>query len=356
MVIDYNSAESMVNGGSVLGGGGGGSKELGLRIARLAVELGTIKLIDIDDLPSDAVLITASAVGAPAAGDAYIEPSYQLKAFELLEDIYQKKIDGIIVNEMGGLSIANGWILSAATGIPIVDAPCNGRAHPTGVMGSMGLNRVNNYESIQVAVGGSHEKNNYIELLSKGSIDKCSSMVRYASVMAGGMVFVLRNPVKADYARENCAVGAMKQALRVGRQYARDKEVVMRINNVCTVLGGKAIDKATVCRKSLKTEGGFDSGYVELKSETKKYQLYFWNEYMLLESENERIATFPDLIVTFDSKDGEVINSADIVDGQEVYIVYIPQENLLLGSGVKDRELLKPIEEVTGKEVLKYLD
>lgn len=100
MIINRSIAESMVNGGSILGGGGGGSKTLGLKIAGIAVELGTTKIVDIDELPQDAILVTASAVGAPAAKGAYVEPCYQLKAFELLKNFCHKGIDGIIVNEI----------------------------------------------------------------------------------------------------------------------------------------------------------------------------------------------------------------------------------------------------------------
>ncbi|MDI6600663.1 MAG: DUF917 family protein [Thermoanaerobacteraceae bacterium] len=355
MKINHDMAEFLVEGGNILGGGGGGLKELGKKMAYIAVDLGTVNVIGIDELNNDDILVTASSVGAPAADGAYIEPSYQLKALELFKEINGKDIDGIIVNEMGALSIVNGWVISAATGIPIVDAPCNGRAHPTGVMGSIGLNRVVGYESIQTAVGGNPDNNNYIEVAIKGNLDRCSSMIRYASVMAGGMIFVLRNPVTVSYAKNNCAIGTMRQALQIGEIYIKN-DGIKKIESVCEELNGKIVDRAKVVKKVLNTEGGFDSGYVELDSDSGRYKLYFWNEYMFLNKGNERIATFPDLIFTVDAIKWEVISSAEIKEGNEIYIAVIPKDSILLGSGVKDKELLKPIEDVTGEEVLKYLD
>lgn len=354
MKINHDMAEFLVEGGNILGGGGGGLKDLGKKMAHVAVELGTINLIDIDELNGEDILVTASSVGAPAAKGAYIVPSYQLKALDLFKKINGEKIDGIIVNEMGALSTVNGWIISAATGIPMVDAPCNGRAHPTGLMGSIGLNKVDGYESIQTAVGGSHERDNYIEVAVKGSLDRCSSMVRYASVVADGMVFVLRNPVSVRYAKNNCAVGAMKQALKLGEMYTNN-EGINKIKSVCKELNGKIIDRAKVVNKVLKTEGGFDTGYIELDADSGLYKLYYWNEYMLLNKGKERVATFPDLIFTVDADNWEVVSSAEIREGDEVYIAVTSSDNISLGSGVKDTELLEPIEDITGEEVLKYI-
>ena len=36
---------------------------------------------------------------------------------------------GIITNEMGRKAVPNGWVLAAVT-VCLIDAPCNGRAHP----------------------------------------------------------------------------------------------------------------------------------------------------------------------------------------------------------------------------------
>lgn len=43
----------------------------------------------------------------------------------------------------------NGRFQSAVTGIPVVNSACDGRAHPTGVMGSMDLESDPEYHSIQ---------------------------------------------------------------------------------------------------------------------------------------------------------------------------------------------------------------
>ena len=81
-------------------------------------------------------------------------------------------------------------------GIPLIDAPCNGRAHPTGVMGSLNLHRDPNYITTMTCVGGRKELGRHVECTVTGSIDHCSKLVRAAAVEAGGLVAVIRNPVK----------------------------------------------------------------------------------------------------------------------------------------------------------------
>jgi DUF917 family protein len=82
----------------------------------------------------------------------------------------EKKLAGIIPNENGAGFGVNGWIQAAALNLPMVDAPANGRAHPTGLMGAMGLHRQINYHSIQSAVGGNPDLDLYLEMTCQGIV------------------------------------------------------------------------------------------------------------------------------------------------------------------------------------------
>ncbi|MBB6283608.1 DUF917 family protein [Geobacillus subterraneus] len=87
----------------------------------------------------------------------------------------------------------------------------------------------------------------------------------------------------------------------------------------------------------LETTGGFD---VVGKVMVDSYELTFWNEYMTLELNGERLSTFPDLIMTLDAETGRPIVSATISKGQKVAIITVPKENLILGSPMRNRKLL----------------
>lgn len=346
--------DAAVLGGCVLGGGGGGSMDEGRKMALLAVNLSSPELIDIEDIDENSILINVAAVGAPSARDAYAEPVHYLRAVELVNKVSDIKVGGIITNEAGGLATVNGWLQAAMLGIPVVDAPCNGRAHPTGIMGAMGLHKNKDYKSIQAAVGGSREKATFTEVVAMGSVERASAIVRAAAVQAGGLVSVARNPVSCRYARDNAAVGAVKQAISLGREMikAREKGSKAVIYAACDYLKGELIVAGTVEKVYLESTGGFDVGKVVME---KDYEITFWNEYMTLEKSGERLATFPDLIMTLDADTGIPVTSAEIRERQKIAILKVEKEKIKLGAGLHDPELFYACEKAVGKKIIDYV-
>lgn len=342
--------DAAVLGGCVLGGGGGGSMEEGRRIANIAVSLSSIELIDIEDMSNDSILVNVSAVGAPSAKNAYAEPIHYIKAVELMKKVSQVEPDGIITNEMGGLATVNGWLQAALLQIPVVDAPCNGRAHPTGVMGAIGLHKKTDYKSIQVAVGGRKENLSYVEVVSMGTIKKASALTRQAAVQAGGLVTVVRNPVTCRYVKENAALGAVKQAIKLGKKMIEGKKSGPSkvIENICSFLKADLISTGTIKNIDLNMEGGFDVGKFNIG---KDIEVTFWNEYMTLEQDGKRVATFPDLIMTIDADTGVPVTSAEIKEGKKVALIKVDKKDLKLGAGMKDQELLSECGKIIGKKI-----
>lgn len=352
MKLTKDLVEAAVVGGSVLGGGGGGSMAEGLPMAMQAVEISELELVDGEDLPDDGVLINVSAVGAPSAKTMFATPQDYADAVKNLCHFSNMEAAGIITNEMGGLATVNGWLQAALLGLPVVDMPSNGRAHPTGVMGAMGLHAEEGYTSVQAAIGGNPAFGRRVELVVRGTIDNASSQVRTASVLAGGFVAVARNPVTVAYAKEHSAAGAVKQALGLGQAMlaARDKGGEAVIEAVCQNLGAKVLHKGVVDKVELVCKGGFDVGTVTFGD----FELTFWNEYMTAEKDGKRLGTFPELLMTLDAKTGWPVTSAAIEEGQEIAVICAPAENIHLGAGMKDPALFTCCEEAVGKEIISY--
>ena len=349
-ILSRQMAEAALLGGAVLGGGGGGSLTKGRANVETALSFGEVRLLDADDVDPDAVLVTASAVGAPAAKEARALPKDYVRAVELLMENGCPRPEGFIPNECGGSSITNGWVSAALMGLPVVDALCNGRAHPTGIMGSMGLHRDPDYLSRQAAVGGDPEKGLYLEVFVTGGIEPASSVVRAAADRAGGLVAVARNPVRASYARRFGAPGALRQAIALGNRM-RDAqpeggEAVVR--SAVEFLGGSIVLCDSVSEVDLETRGGFDFGRIRLGV----CEAAFWNEYMTLELGGKRIGTFPDLIMTLHEDSGMPVTTAELRRGDRVFVVHVPAERLILGEGMRCEELLRSIEPIVGKSIL----
>lgn len=352
MELTESTVQALAVGGAVLGGGGGGALSEGLEVGKLALALGTPTLIELEELQPEDVVVTVAAVGAPAAKEAHVKPVDYVRAVELLLDLIGEPVAGLITNEMGGVASVNGLLQSALLGLPVVDAPCNGRAHPISLMGAMGLHRLEGYQSAQAACGGDPARRRHVELVVLGDLDRCSRLVREASVQAGGVVAVARNPVTADYLRENAAVGAMRDAIALGELILEAAPGDDVETQVARELGGEVVARGRVSAVELATVGGFDVGQVWIEGEC---ELVFWNEYMLLERAGKRLFTFPDLITTFDADSHRPVTSAEIREGMEVIVVATRKENLKLGAGMRDPDLFTRTEEAIARPIVSYV-
>ncbi|RPJ58897.1 MAG: DUF917 family protein [Acidobacteria bacterium] len=351
--LGAQDVEAAVLGGAILGGGGGGSMKEGLRLGYEALKAGAPSLVPLASLPDDTLVATASLVGAPAARDAIVEQRDYVRAWELLAAWTDAPIGGVISSENGGTATVNGWLQSAVFGIPVVDAPADGRAHPTADMGVMGLERERGFVSFQAVAGGSKAHGLYMEQQVRGALGLANRLVRTAADAAGGLVAVARNPVAASYLRERAAVGAISQALALGRlvRAAVPHGAGAVIEALAAGLGARIIAEGAVTALDLSTEGGYDVGFARVAD----VEVSIWNEYLTLERDGCRVATFPDLTVTIALDSGLPVTSAELSIGRRVAVLAAPAERLVLGAGLRIAENFHPLEDAVGREILPYV-
>jgi len=352
MQLGRDDLEAAVIGGGVLGGGGGGSMTDGQRLGDAALEAGSPTLVSLDALPPDAWVATVSLVGAQAASTAHVEPEDHLRAWQMLTELAGRPLAGIITCENGAAATVNGWFQSAKLGVPVVDAPADGRAHPTGDMGSLGLERDPAYVSLQSAAGGDRARGRYLELQVRGPLAATNRLVRAAAEAAGGLVAVARHPVTAAYLEQHAAKGAIAQALALGRRLREDRprgaDAVAA--GLCEQLGATIVTSGPVAAVERQTRGGYDVGLMRIGD----VELAFWNEYVTCERLGVRLATFPDLIVTIDADTTLPLTTADLAAGRPIVVLTAPASALKLGAGLRVRSNLAAIEPAVGKEILRY--
>lgn len=362
-------------GGAVLGGGGGADPEAGYRLGKAALDEGQVLLASVDDLDPQDTVVTASLVGSPKAGGMGPDLSHYVEAFRLLEKVAGITAKAVNTNECGGLATVNGWYQASKLGVPVVDAPCNGRAHPTGVMGSIGLHKDKSYVSKQAAVD--HNARLYVE----GGLGEASAMVRALSG-SEGLVAVARNPVTAAYLKHNGASGAISMCIGLGMAMADSiqnrlgfdpltTECVADVskfdteerlsgylaaNAAATFLKGVLLSAGTVGHVDIEVKGGFDVGEVSILSNNSQQgrqevvRLTFMNEYLTCDVGSHTLFSFPDLIAVIDVNTAWPVSSANIREGMEVVVIGTSYENLILGEGMYDSELYKPLEEAVGRQ------
>ncbi|MGN8113728.1 S-methyl thiohydantoin desulfurase domain-containing protein [Labrys sp. 22185] len=330
-ILTHGDIEPAVLGGAILGGGGGGSVEKGLAAARQALEAGTVQLVPIEKLPQQALTATVALVGAPSSPDAHVDAEQYMQALTLLHQA-APGIAAINTNENGAETTVNGWLQSARSGLPLLDFACNGRAHPTGLMGALGLHRQTAFRSRQAVAGGRGGR--ALTGVMEGDLRSVAELVGRSAVEAGGMIAVARNPVCLAYARANGAPGAITQALAVGNAL-----ITAGPQGVATLLGGHLSELSLVSRYVCQRRQGLDVGKAELDDGT---ILTFVNEYMTSERKGQRDATFPDLIMTIDAG-GMPRPSSSLREGEAIRLLTVPRDKLLLSVTMDMPELLTPV-------------
>jgi hypothetical protein len=350
--LDLHSVHAAVAGGSVLAAGGGGWVDHGLLVGSIAVQYGTPRLASLDEIEPEALLATVSAIGAPAAIGWEMRPSDYVRALELLIDAVGKPIVGTVTAQNGSSTTCNGWVASAVLGTLVIDAAGDGRAHPTGKMGSFGLAADDDYQTVQAVAGGNRAENRYLEVVTRGTVRHTANVLRTAAEQSGGFIAAARNPLPASFVAKHAAVGAIGFALALGEAIlaAEPRGAHAVIAATAEHLGGTIIADGPVRGKELRTEHAFDVGTILVG----ELELGFVNEYMTAESAGERLATFPDVLTTLSRATGRIVSIADIRVGEEVAVLHVPKANVPLGDGVKEPSVYPEVEAMLGKPLAEF--
>ncbi|WP_022721255.1 DUF917 domain-containing protein [Rhodopseudomonas sp. B29] len=356
-ILGMQDVEAAIRGGSVFAAGGGGWADHGRMLGTAAVLAGQPELVSMDEVPDDAFIATAAAIGAPAGTTEWqmLGVDY-VKAVDMMQDALGAPIYGLMIGQNGMSSTMNAWLPSAMLGTKVVDAVGDIRAHPTGDMGSIGM-AGSPEATIQVAVGGHRNSNSYIELVVRGATAKISPVLRKAADMSGGFIASCRNPVRASYVKKNAALGGISRALELGRAIlaAESEGGEAVIKAICSATSGTILGTGKVTRKAVVyTEAAFDIGTITLRCAGRDLALHVMNEYMAVEDgDGKRLATFPDVITTLD-RDGKPVSVGHIKEGDELSVFHIAKAHLPLSSSVKDPSVYPVCEAALGIPIASY--
>jgi DUF917 family protein len=355
--LTLKDVEAAVKGGSVFACGGGGWVEHGLELGSLAVTIGRPELVSVDEVPDDAWIAIAAAIGAPGGlTDWQMLGIDYVRAAALLQEELGAPLHGLIVGQNGMSSTLNGWLPSAVLGLKVVDAVGDLRAHPTGDMGSLGLASKPDV-MIQTAAGGNRSQNAYIELVVRGATAKVSPVLRKASDMSGGFIASCRNPMRASFVKRHAAVGGISRALALGEAIlaAESRGATAVIDAICKSTDGAILGSGVVKRNTLRyTDEAFDIGVVEVVGGKRAFTVHVMNEHMAVEDESgHRVATYPDVITTLNEQ-GQPVSAGKLREGMQVHILHVPKTKIPLSASVKDPTVYPVVEKALGIPIARY--
>ncbi len=356
-ILTRDDVEAAVRGGSVFAAGGGGWADHGRMLGRAAVAAGKPELVSMTEVPDEAWIATAAAIGAPAGTTTWeMRGEDYVRAVELLEEALGEPLYGLMIGQNGMSSTLNAWLPAAKRGLKVVDAVGDIRAHPTGDMGSIGM-ASSPEPTIQTAAGGHRASNAYLELVVRGPTAKVSPILRTASDMSGGFIASCRNPLRASYVRKNAALGGISRALALGEAIldAEPRGGAAVIDAICQATGGTILSVGRVAAKSVAyTSAAFDVGTITLDSNRGTMRLHVMNEYMAVDdADGNRLATFPDVITTLNT-DGQPVSVGHVDVGKMLHLFHIPKAHLPLSSSVLDPSVYPIVEAALGISIATY--
>jgi uncharacterized protein len=342
------SLRDLVYGGAVLGGGGGGSLAAGLKSVRQTLQIGEPRIVSLADVPRSALIATLSAVGsAGKTSGLSLDEGHFRRAIELFQRFANRRVDGFISSEVGPRAVTYGLLESARTGIPVVDAPANGRAHPLFLMGSLGLHKRPGYAAATVAVGGEKGSANYAEIAIRASVVKAARLVRGHAARSKTALAVVRNAVPAEYLGHNAAVGGLAFARTIGRALlaASRGGASSVLCALSRLMGGRILAEGVIVARRLAERRGFTIGVLQICCrDGSRLTVPVCNEFMAVVHDARPVASFPDLVALFDLCNGFPLASSETEVGRPVAVFAVPRGRLILGRAMHDRSLLEQVE------------
>ena len=299
-LLDPDSLHALARGCAVLGAGGGGDTYLTLLQALQATEdYGPVPLLDLDELPGDALILQCGGIGAPTVSIEKFENGDEGERLrEHLQYLTGRRVAALMAGEIGGGNGVLPVTWAARMRLPLVDADGMGRAFPEVPQVTMQLAGISPSPAVMT-----DERGNLV-VFRAISGHWMERLERAAAVEFGGAASSTEFSLTAAQAREATVRNSVSLALRIGEavQCAAGSPVAALITEIGAfrLVGGKVSDVER------RTASGFVRGSVVVEGLAEDagrlIRLELQNENLVALERGKVLASVPDLITVLDSE------------------------------------------------------
>jgi len=307
----------LARGCAVMGAGGGGDPLIGVLMAREAIlESGPVRLVDLDDLPDDGLVMPCGLVGAPTVAIEKLERGTEgVRLAEEVRTLTGREVVAIMPFEIGG---SNGLIpltWAARLGLPYVDADGMGRAFPTMPQMTMNIAGVSSDPCIIA-----DERLNTL-VIRAASVGWTERLLRSAAAAFGGAAVAAIFLMDVATARRATVRDSVSRALRLGAAITRAESDP--VGAIVAELDATVLTTGKVVEVTRETSGGFvrGSAVIEEAGTGALLRLEIQNENLAAVRDGEVRASVPDIITVLDSATGEVVVTERLRYGRRVSVI-----------------------------------
>ena len=325
--------EDALVGSSYLGTGGGGSLEEARKLIASDLSAGhSFTALSVSALADD------DRVACPygLASLANTDPAMQERldsienrvdapvqaAFETLEKHLNQKFAGVILGEIGPLSLAEGLSIAARLGVPALDADTVGRAVPE-----------INQHSVKVAgipltpIGAATPFGDEMVVETLGDPTRAEDILRSIAVVSRECG-VADSPITGAQAKKagTLVKDSLSLAMAIGKSVREAKAAGSDPIEAARAAGdGYLLFTGRVSGMQWRDEAGFLQGTVRLQGDGEfagqTFETDVKNEHLLARRGGTVVATCPDLISIIDRQSAEGVGNPDYTEGQEVAVL-----------------------------------
>lgn len=327
--IDEHVAEAIAIGAGILGTGGGGNPYLGLLMTRAMLRRGaTITVVDLRDVPDDAVVCGIGSMGAPTVGIEKLPRGDEpLAALRALEAHTGRTVTHLIAGEIGGANAMQPLIQSALSGLPAVDGDGMGRAFPELQHCTFSIGGV---ACTPAAIADCHHNTAvFPRLRDTITLERFARAVTVQMGARAGYAFPI---MSGSEMRRTAVCGSYTLARAIGAAVLAAR--ARHDDPVATILGltdGTLLFAGRIADVERRLVAGFARGVLRLKGSGpyagEDAEIAFQNENLIAWAGTARrrvLATVPDLISLVDEETGEPVTTEMVRYGLRVAVLGMP--------------------------------
>lgn len=323
-IIDIAAIEDIALGAAVLGTGGGGDPYVGKLMAIQAVqEHGPIRLLDVEEVPDDALIVPTAMMGAPTVLVEKLPSGEEImNSFEQLQSFLGRPVFATMPIEAGGVNSMIPLALAARMGLPVVDADGMGRAFPELQMVTFHLHGI-----AATPMMINDEKGNSL-LITTIDNHWTERLARAATVQMGGSVMDALYPMTGEQLKRGSIPGIISFTERIGRAIRTAKHSGQDpVQTLVELTGAHELFRGKVTDISRHTDGGFVRGQAHITGTDgfrgQTLHLGFQNENLIARTDERVLATTPDLIAVLDAESGRPITTEGLRYGARAVVIGI---------------------------------
>lgn len=332
LILTAADLPDVARGAAFLGAGGGGNPYVGRLMVELALtETGrTLELLDLAEVPDDALLIPTNMMGAPTCiVEKLPEGMEAARSLQRLERHLGRTAFATMPVEAGGVNSMIPLVVALRLGIPVVDADGMGRAFPElfhetfHIYGVSGTPMVISDEHGDQALIETHD-NFAMEWLARG-----------LTIRMGGVSYVAMYPMDGATAKRVAIPGTIGLCLLIGRTirtaHAGHSDPFAALIDALagtTYAVARVIFTGKIVEVFRRTTDGFVKGTVRIaptdpNDTAPPLEIDFQNENLIARRGLHTLAVVPDLICVLDAETAEPITTEELRYGQRVRIMAV---------------------------------